>query len=79
MKPYGLRPGDGEKSQRTPNGRSTFIGNKFDGGPTSENGPKGKHKAAKMHDQRRLVHSQGRADERKLLHEVKAGKDNGNA
>jgi hypothetical protein len=71
MKPFGLRPGDGEKSQRTKRGRSTFIGNKFDEGPGSENGPKGNHKAAKMHDQRRQVHAQGRADERKLIHDAK--------
>jgi hypothetical protein len=70
MKPYGLRPGDGEKTRRTKNGRSTFMRNKFDHHGGDENGPKGKHKARKVHDDRRLVHRQARAESRKICHDA---------
>ena len=77
MKPYGLRPGDGEKSRRTKDGRAHVgMTNKFGRDPIgSENGPKGKHKAAKKHDERRLVHRQARADNRRVCEKAKKGEE----
>ena len=54
MKPYGLRPGDGEKGK---NGK-----NKFTRGMLVEDKPKGKHREMKLHRERCLVHRQGRQD-----------------
>jgi hypothetical protein len=49
MKPYGLRPGDGDKrSNKFKNYRDTR--------------PKGRRKEHKLHEGRRLVHRQGRQD-----------------
>ena len=62
MKPYGLRPGDGVKGSRH------GIGNKYTrliGG--EEKGPKGKHREAKMHQEKMLVHRQGRADGKRAI------------
>ena len=73
MKPFGLRPGDGQKmrSGRGPN-RRCAGGNKFVGtGTGDEGGPKGRHKEAKIGAEKRQVHAQGRADERKLIHDAK--------
>lgn len=55
LKPYGLRPGDGQKSRRR-HGRNSFDQ------LWEEGGPRGNHAESKIHDQRRLVHRQARQD-----------------
>ncbi len=60
MKPYGLRPGDGEKTHRN-TGLNKFSKLKDEGGP------KGKNKQSKIHRERNLVHRQARSDEKKEI------------
>ena len=50
MKPYGFRPGDGDKRI------NKFRSNGVDGLP------RWRHKQRKLHDERRLSHRQGRQD-----------------
>jgi hypothetical protein len=50
MKPYGFRPGDGDKQCSKFRDRGTY------------GLPRGKHKQRKLHDERRLSHRQGRQD-----------------
>jgi hypothetical protein len=57
MKPYGQRSGDASGVAWADHG----------------SGPRGKNKARKLHDERRLIHRQGRQDERA---EIRAEIDN---
>lgn len=70
MKPYGLRPGDGQKSNRH-QGFNKFARTHDRGGPI------GKNKESKIHRQRKLVHKQGRQDGKNIIRKAVEDMDNG--